>query len=210
MSRNDAPSCYHLPSQSNLLPLISHSSYSGNKNKRAAEQADMAPYIPPELIARIASHASKDTQFNMTLSSRQFYDLVTPHLYQDLNLMAKDSSRDRFYLQHLTLFFVRRPDLAAHVRRLRIRPGLKTVPWDTSDIAVPGATAKMLDVSPEVKSAIRATATTRLEGVTWLRRFHGHNEDAVMEFLLPRLPALRILNVEIEDPAPCVSFRLHS
>ncbi len=78
--------------------------------------------LPLEILLEIIRNVRENpTLCNLARCSRGMYDSVAPFLYEHVELLWCEEKRDSFPLKHLTGLFLRRPDLAQHVRRFTLQ-----------------------------------------------------------------------------------------
>lgn len=155
------------------------------------------PSLPVELVSRILEHVDSDkTLKNVALCSHQWKDISIPHLYNHIDLNAADSEDNIHNIKSLTLLFLRKPELAAHVRHFSIRPAFEDNLLHYKDEAKPleEALAAADDVEDEIKNAIKEASHSDEEYSKWLEQ--AKVDDALLALLLPKFTKLETLDLE--------------
>ncbi|KAL9079596.1 MAG: hypothetical protein Q9157_001533 [Trypethelium eluteriae] len=152
------------------------------------------PEIPIETLSHIFSFVdSRATLKNLTLSSKNFYKIATPRLYSHLELLNADWETPFYALRPLTCLFLRKPELAQNVRHLALRSTFEDGPASGGKQG-----NKKLDLDPEIRSAIVASAQSKEEESQWLEDASEQaHEDCILSLLLPTLTNLRSIDIEM-------------
>lgn len=156
------------------------------------------PSLPVEIIAQILEDAdSPATLYNAALSSRQWYDIAVPYLYRRIDIDSRDRHPNGI-LKRFLLLFLRRPELAAHVRHFSIRPawedsrpGGRTTPLKQS---LEEALSNAEDLEVEIRDAVARASHSDEEHVNWLEEIEV--EDTTLALLLPLFTRLETLDLE--------------
>ncbi|KAL9090312.1 MAG: hypothetical protein Q9165_005345 [Trypethelium subeluteriae] len=164
------------------------------KQGKISRMSTNVPEIPIEVLSRIFSVVdSKATLKNLILSSKNFYSIAAPHLYSYLELLTADWETPFYALRPLTCLFLRKPELAQHVRHLALRSTFEDGPSSGGKQG-----NKKLDLDPEIRSAIIASAQSKEEEGQWLEDASEQaHEDCILSLLLPTLTNLHSIDIEM-------------
>ncbi len=150
----------------------------------ATSITDLPPDLPPELMRGIIRYVRpKSVLCRLALCSRHMYRLVMSFLYEHIELIGEP-----FSLKSLTCLFLRRPDLAQHVRRFTSRGDCFGKSRDSNESS---------EMNEILKKAIKASSSRKEEEEQWLMDID--KGDAVMALLLPSLVKLEVLDVELPE-----------
>ncbi|KAF2000923.1 hypothetical protein P154DRAFT_575626 [Amniculicola lignicola CBS 123094] len=162
--------------------------------------ASRIPGLPVELIARILEFVtSMSTLKAAMLCSSQWHEIALPYLYRSINFTG--GSYEAFpgnrTLRDLTVLFLRRPELAKHVRHFSIRPAFNdgsNRSDDSPEQSCEGKRTAFGNIEEELKSAIASASHDDMEQSKWLAA--ADVEDALLALLLPKLVNLQTLDLE--------------
>jgi hypothetical protein len=160
--------------------------------------------LPLEVLRGIIKNILPSSALcNLALCSRSIYHAVVPFLYEHVELLCfgtdpknfeTDTNKSAFVLRDLTCLFLRRPDLAQHVRRFTLRFDRYTN-W-----VEPDKNFSIDEVDEILKIAIKASSHSEEEEKQWIVdagwRF---NIDAIIALLLPTLVKLLKLDMQVTD-----------
>ncbi|KAF2738063.1 hypothetical protein EJ04DRAFT_574049 [Polyplosphaeria fusca] len=163
------------------------------------------PSLPVELTSRILELVdSKSTLLNAALCSQQWYDIATPHLYNHVHLAGDDSEGA---VTAAVKLFLRKPDLAAYVHHLAVRPAIDNGPIDQNEnITLSEALAQAGDLDDMFKDAIAHDSRCDKDQIRLLN--NARNADGLLALLIPRLSNLETLDLETPISPGCVQRML--
>ena len=171
-----------------------------NKSSSILEFLEMSQSLtslPTELVSRIFSHATKETLKNAVLCSRDWYEIVVPHLYHRLQITTEDTAPNA--LQALTALILRKPELGAHVRHFIVRPAFDdNGPYReeaTAKESISETLTQAKDLDAPIKDAIKTTSHSDDEHARWLEDINC--EDALLAVLIPLFKRLETLDLEV-------------
>lgn len=160
--------------------------------------------LPAEILSRIFSFVSdKTTLQNLTLSCRQFHQLIVPLLFRDiyahcgtLTLATPPKLTKRNPLRELSLHLLRERSFAADVRHVKLYgPSFEYYAHveaadDQVDVQLQAAVKKYLQNPKNVSSRLARV------GVNWLS-FTYHDRITNLVLLLGLLPNIRSLHIHM-------------
>ncbi|KAF2115972.1 hypothetical protein BDV96DRAFT_574890 [Lophiotrema nucula] len=155
------------------------------------------PSLPVELVTRIMELVDSDaTLKSASEASKAFNAIATPQLFRRLDLDAESAS-----IRQVTTLLLRKPELANYVKHFSIRGAFSDGPYKAEDEsptlkeALKEATEGDDALAQEIKEAVAHDAHGDEEHAKWLRR--AKYDDGLLAILLPRLPQLETVDLEI-------------
>jgi hypothetical protein len=165
------------------------------------------PSLPVELISRILEVLdSKTTLFNAALCSKQWYDVAAPHMYCSLQLAGTQDTYEPTSpslmsstgsIEAALKLFLRKPHLGAYVRHLAVRPAFHDgdIGQENKDLTLEEARRRAKDLDTLIQDAVAHDAPSEKDHAKLLNR--ALCTDGLLALLIPRLPKLETLDLEI-------------
>lgn len=154
---------------------------------------------PSEIISQIVGNLDKSCLNRLAVSSRDLNLIITPYLYQDIELLGHSQKWSRpasTTFRNLAVLLLERPHLAGYVRHFTMRR-------DNSNDRL----REQVEIShfPQaLSSAIETASHSEEVERQWLEDMSFTkpiNEDALMALLLPALPNLKTLDLTLGEKA---------
>lgn len=155
--------------------------------------------LPVELLRQILDYTdSSETWKNVALCSKQLHSIATAYIFERIQLLSEGlyTKKRPSDIEAALLLFLQKPEFAAHVRHLAVRPLITNCnPSEKNDAnRLPLVLLdKTTGFDERIKDAIVHDYQTE-DPLQWLRS--GRVEDALLAILIPRLPKLEILDLE--------------
>lgn len=148
--------------------------------------------LSEELISTVASHVrARGDLINLALASRQLHRIVTPALYNDIEIHLGPEYLDYGCLHSLVIGLLERPEFAALVHHLKIR-------GHCTNSFTPRNEREIDELHPVLKAGIEALAPTGENKRDWAEDTVGWGRDqALIAVLLHIVPNLRTLRMNV-------------
>lgn len=148
--------------------------------------------LPVEVLLDIIRNTRpRSVLCNLALCSRRMYNLVVPFLYQHVELFSLNIRKTALVLKDLACLFLRRPDLAQHVRRFTLR--------DNDFWGIPDKKFNIDKIDEILKIAIKASSHSKEEEEQWLIDVDRGEADAITTLFLPAFVKLEKLDLLLSD-----------